>query len=102
MHDGMIKTIRFFDDKDSSFIGAVAPLLTPLKVNKHEIIYRKGNHPNAIFFITKGRVSFFIENKSIAFKDMIQGGYFGDVDIILRRPRAFTVIAATDSDFLSL
>jgi hyperpolarization activated cyclic nucleotide-gated potassium channel 1 len=78
------------------------PLLTPLKVGIHEIIYRKGNHPNAIFFITKGRVSFFVEKKNVAFKDMIQGGYFGDIDIILRRPRQYTVIAVEESDFLTL
>ena len=30
MHGGIIKTIKFFNDKDNSFIGIVVPLLTPL------------------------------------------------------------------------
>jgi len=33
MHDGIIQTIRFFDDKDSTFIGLVVPLLQPLMAN---------------------------------------------------------------------
>lgn len=33
---------------------------------------------------------------------MIEGGYFGDIDIIVRRPRNYTVLATEDSDFLTL
>ena len=102
MHFGVIKKIRFFDDKDNNFIGSIVPLLTPLKTVKNEFIYKKHNHPNAIFFITKGRVSFFIERKNIAFKDMIEGCYFGDIDIIFRRKRKYSVISSEDSDFLTL
>ena len=102
MHFGIIKKIRFFDDKDNNFIGSIVPLLTPLKTAKNEFIYKKHNHPNALFFITKGRVSFFLERKSIAFKDMIEGCYFGDIDIIFKRKRKFSVISAADSDFLTL
>lgn len=102
MHNGIISKIRFFDDKDSNFIGAVVPLLTPLHVKKHEFIFRKGNYPSAIFFITKGRISYYIEKKKLTFKDMNEGGYFGDVDIIVRRPRFYSVIASEDSEFLLL
>lgn len=102
MHGGIIKKIKFFDDKDNNFIGSIVPLLSPLKTMKHEVIYKKGTHPNAMFFITNGRVSFFIERKNIAFKDMIEGGYFGDIDIIFKRKRRFSVISAAESDFLTL
>jgi hypothetical protein len=30
MHSGIIKKVRFFDDKDSNFIGSIVPMLTPL------------------------------------------------------------------------
>ena len=33
---------------------------------------------------------------------MIEGCYFGDIDIIFKRKRKFTVISAVDSDFLTL
>ena len=94
MHAGIIKKIRFFDDKDNNFIGSIVPLLSPLKTMKHEVVYKRDNHPNAIFFITHGRVSYFIDRKNIAFKDMTEGCYFGDIDLIFKRKRKFTVISA--------
>jgi len=102
MHEGIIQRIKFFDDKDQNFIGAIVPMLTPLYTHEHEIIFKKGNHPNFIFFITKGRVSFFIEKKNLAFKDMIEGGYFGEIEIIFRRPRTLTVRSLVDTHFLTL
>lgn len=91
MHDGIIKKIRFFDDKDNAFVGSVAPMLQPRCAKKNEIVFRKGMHPNAIYFVTSGRVSFYHERKKLAFKDMGEGGYVGDIDIIFRRVRSFTV-----------
>lgn len=29
MHAGIIKKIKFFDDKDNNFIGSIVPLLAP-------------------------------------------------------------------------
>jgi hypothetical protein len=100
MYFGVIKRIRFFDDKDSNFVGSIVPLLTPSKSARHELIYKKDSHPHAIYFITMGRVSFYLERKDIAFKDMIQGGYFGDLDIIFKRKRRYTMISNVESDFL--
>jgi CRP-like cAMP-binding protein len=100
MYFGVIKRIRFFDDKDNNLIGSIVPLLTPFKAVKYEYIYKKNSHPHAIYFITKGRVSFYLQRKGLAFKDMIEGGYFGDMDIIFQRKRRYTMISTVDSDFL--
>ncbi len=54
---------------------------------QYEFVFRKNTHSNTIYFITTGRVSFYIERKNISFKDMIEGGYFGDIDIVMRRQR---------------
>lgn len=102
MHYGIIMKIRFFDDKDHNLIGSVVPLLTPLKTNQNEYIYRKGSHPQSIYFITSGRVSFFLEKKRIAFKDMIEGGYFGDLDIIFKRKRRYSMLSIIPSDFVMM
>lgn len=102
MHNGIIKKIRFFDDKDSNLIGSIVPLLTHMKTQRNEFIYRRGNHPTSIYFITTGRVSFYLEKKNIAFKDMIEGGYFGDMDIIFKRKRRCSMLSTTNSDFLTM
>jgi CRP-like cAMP-binding protein len=100
MYFGVIKKIRFFDDKDNNFIGSIVPLLSPSKSVMYETIYKKDSHAHSIFFITRGRVSFYLERKDIAFKDMIEGGYFGDLDIIFKRKRRYTMISTAESDFL--
>lgn len=41
MHNGIIKKIKFFEDKDSSFIGQVVTLLTPLETKQNDVVYRK-------------------------------------------------------------
>ncbi len=100
MYFGVIKKIRFFDDKDNNLIGSIVPLLTPFKAAKYEFIYKKNSNPSSIFFITKGRVSFYLARKGIAFKDMVEGGYFGDLDIVFQRKRRYSMISTVDSDFL--
>ena len=54
MYGGIIKKIHFFDGKDPAFIGLIVPLLSPLFVEADDFIFRKGNHPNYVFFIVKG------------------------------------------------
>jgi CRP-like cAMP-binding protein len=103
MYFGVIKKIRFFDDKDNNLIGSIVPMLSPLKSSQYEYIYKKNSHPASIYFITKGRVSFYLQKKAIAFKDMIEGGYFGDLDIIFARKRRYSMIStAGESEFLIL
>ena len=102
MHNKVIKKIRFFDDKDSNFIGSIVPLLTPLKTIRNEYIYRRNSHPTSIYFITHGRVSFYLEKRCITFKDMMEGGYFGDLDIVFKRKRRYSMISTMESDFLSM
>ena len=47
------------------------------------MVYTKSQHSSAIFFITKGRVSFCLEEESdIAYLDMIMGSYFGEIEVI--------------------
>jgi CRP-like cAMP-binding protein len=103
MHEGIVKKINFFDDKDQTFIGVIVPLLQPCKAKKDDIVYQKGSHSSAIFFITKGRISFCLEEESdIGYLDIIMGSYFGEIEVIKSIPRIFSVKAADHSDFLTL
>jgi signal-transduction protein with cAMP-binding, CBS, and nucleotidyltransferase domain len=102
MYGGIMSELTFFNGKDPTFIGLIVPLLSPLYVKSGEFVFKKGNHPNYIFFIIKGRVSFMIESKNICYKDMIEGCYFGEIDLINDRPRSFTVKATQNSELLTL
>lgn len=72
VHSGIIQSIKFFDDKDSTFIGLIVPLLQPRNADNQEIIYLKHNFPNFLFFIIKGRVSYFLDKPfTIKYKDVV-------------------------------
>lgn len=43
-----------------------------------------------------------MEDRGIAFKDMIEGGYFGDIEIIFKRKRLYTMLSTTNCDFLTM
>jgi hypothetical protein len=47
MHKGAINCIRFFKDKDSTFIALVVPLLQPYKVSMKDHVYSKDDQPTA-------------------------------------------------------
>ena len=96
MHNGIIKNIRFFDDKDNNFIGSIVPLLTPLKTMKHEFIYKKNNHPNAIFFITQGKVAM-IERKTLSYiTDLEKDQSFGEIAFFTGAHR---IVSAKSRDY---
>ena len=42
------------------FFAYFVPLLNPLKVHKHEFLYKINEHANLVYFIFKGRVNMII------------------------------------------
>ena len=47
MYGGMANKVRFFKNKDSTFISLVVPLLQASKISQKDYIYSKGEHPTA-------------------------------------------------------
>lgn len=50
MYGGMIHKVRFFRNKDSTFISLVVPLLQPYKVSRKERVFTKDDYPTASIF----------------------------------------------------
>lgn len=66
-----------------------------------ETVYKLNDHPNQVFFITKGRI-YLVNEDLIPFKAMICGSYFGEIEIIFKVKRLFTTLAAEDSELLTI
>jgi CRP-like cAMP-binding protein len=101
MREGFLKDIAFFNSKEDAFVAMIVPFLVPLNFQEKEPIYKKSDHPNAIYFLTSGRVHF-VNDDYIPFRTMVKGSYFGEIDIILKQKRAHTVIAGEACDSLTL
>ncbi len=55
-----------------------------------------------MFFIEEGLVDFYFEHLHLVYKTMIAGSYFGDYEVIFRKPRKHTVRAKKDCNILTL
>ena len=53
MYGGMINKVRFFKNKDSTFISLVVPMLQPYKAARKERVYSRDDHPTASISFNK-------------------------------------------------
>lgn len=102
MFNGIFNKIAFFKNKDKCFIANFVPLLNPLKVLQGELIYRKSEYPNLIYFLSNGRVNYVVGPQNIVFKSMVQGSYFGEMEVFDNKARYFTCRAEVDCDLLTI
>ena len=102
MFSGLSNKIPFFKKKDKCFIANFVPLLNPLKVLHKELIYRKDEYPNLIYFLYNGRVNYVVGTQNIVFKSMVEGSYFGEIEVYENRSRYFNCRAEVDCDLLTI
>lgn len=102
LFEGLTNKVPFFKNKDKSFIANFVPLLNPLKVLHGELIYRKNEYPNLVYFIYNGRVNYVVGPQNIVFKSMVQGSYFGEIEIYENKLRYFNCRAEKDCDLLTI
>ena len=101
MYDGVLAKIHFFNEIDGTFIALVVPLLQPLKTMPREMIFRKHDQSFCIFFLVEGRVSYLMQ-KTLPFKCMVTGSYFGEQEIIDRTKRKYNMRSERNCDLLTL
>lgn len=94
------KKVFFFQEQSISLIIDIVPRLNLKLTNVNEFVYKKGEHPTGIYFIAKGRVSFLYNNDLISFKTMIQGSYFGEIEIIEKSLVKFSACCETECSLL--
>jgi hyperpolarization activated cyclic nucleotide-gated potassium channel 1 len=74
------------------FIAEFVLFLSPLKLRTGEMIYEKGQHPNSVFFIIKGKVGLVEGPDKMVYKSFVPGGYFGEIEIFSECVRSFLFI----------
>lgn len=89
MYNGISKELHFFKNRNSSFIITVMPLLRPLKGEDKDYLYKEGDFPDEVFFISKGRVNLVLDMNEIAYKSFLKGTYIGEIEMIFKRTARF-------------
>eukprot|EP00347_Sterkiella_histriomuscorum_P012023 403370187 len=98
----IIQTVEYFRNiTDSDFLWRILPLLKPVKLEKDDVLYWKGDLSEDIYFILKGTIRLY-SGKGYPFVKYEQGSMFGDCDSLLNLPRVGKAIAQTHLNILIL
>ena len=98
IYNKIVKGIPFFDGKPSQFLSQICPKLKKIMIPKGDIIYRRNDPANQMFFIQKGEVSMILEKfNHFEFLKVKEGYFFGEIELLFNLPkRKDTIIAKTD------
>jgi len=115
MHNEIFTTIPFFrEHSDKYFVVTIIELLKPLQVNARDFLWKEGDSAESIYFLISGKVhllsSEFLtpsdrvinQKTSIIFNRMPAGSYFGEIEIIEKTNRSFSLQASRDSEVFYL
>jgi diguanylate cyclase (GGDEF)-like protein len=86
-------------------LGALTAFMDRRRIGKGEAVFREGDQGEELFFLISGRFNAYITQEDgtrcWAFS-VYEGSFFGEMSIIAQKPRSATLVAAEDSDLLSL
>ena len=104
IYSEFLEKIEFFHDKPFSFLVPILEKLRPIFLKKGDEVYKEGDIANEVYFILKGRVVSKCKDKFGNIKTVLfmEGGYFGEADVILKRERWESAYAETDVEIWKL
>jgi voltage-gated potassium channel len=95
----MISRVPLFARLSASDVGDIVKLLRARRVEAGEIIARRGERAESMFFIADGEVEIAIAGKKVRLGG---GHFFGEIDLLQRSRRSATSIAVRRSNLLVL
>lgn len=95
----LVPRIEIFGGLAPSQLDALCRLFRPRLALPGEVIARKGEPGNAVFFISSGAVEVRLSEKPVR---LGRGEFFGELAMLLRRPRVADVVAISYCQLLTL
>lgn len=104
LHSDLIRSMRFFGGKTNDFIVMVVTDLRPRIAYPDDIIIRKGDRADAMYFVNKGKVLILRsgDKGGRILCELEPGQYFGEIGCLLNNNRLNTVVAAELTELYSL
>lgn len=104
MNQELIDKNKFFENKQIKFITTVIDFLKPMKVKNKELVYKKGEFTEDIFFIKTGEVELLDYNgeHEIILETFVEGDYFGDIEVFLSETREYTARVLKKGELFTL
>ena len=100
MHGGAARTLEFFKSMDPVIVTAIVPFLVPVFFGCNDFVYNRGEYAEEIYFIVKGKINYMSAENTKVISSVLAGGYFGDIEIVMRVERRYSARAFRDSELL--
>ena len=97
----IVANIPLLKDLDNETLTAVANLMTARTYLSHDIVIRKGDPPDHLAFLLKGKlqvVDLSEDGRETGIHFIMPGAYFGELSVIDGQPRSASVISVKISE----
>ena len=94
-----VARVPLFARLDANAIASVAQLLKPRSVSANQVIVRRGDIADSMYFIMEGEVEVDITPNPVRLK---QGDFFGEIALVENVPRTATILSLTNCRLLVL
>lgn len=102
IHAEVLEKIPIFRGADDGFIKEIVMKLNPAMFTPGDIIFREGEIGHNMYFISRGSVEIIHEKTGKVFATISEGGYFGEIALLMDSPRNATVRAVDYCDLYTL
>jgi len=95
LNQGLIAKVNLFNFSSPDFIIAITKRLTPIICMPGDYICRMGEIATEMYFIQQGEVEVIATDEKTTIAFLREGGYFGEIGLILTQKRTVYVKATT-------
>jgi len=96
---GLVAQVPFFSDLSAEEIARIAELLRLRSCMPNEVIFRRGEDAEGMYFILSGEVEVELDPEPLKLK---KGDFIGEVALFYKRKRTSTIISLTYTELLEL
>lgn len=100
MFDCAASKVAFFQEIDSACLVHILPLMTRREVEAGMRLYTKGEYADEVYFVLEGRLACVYGDRNTTFKSVLQGAYWGEVELVETVAREYSLMTELPSDLL--
>ena len=90
-----IRSFPLFQSATDSFLAEIGLLLRPQMHAPNDYILTEGDDARAMYWLVRGAVAVTSRDGESTYAELKPGAFFGEIGILMDRPRTATVIART-------
>ncbi len=102
IHADVIEKVPIFKGATDAFIKEIVMKLTPAMFTPGDYVFREGELGHNMYFISRGSVEILSERTGQVFASISEGGYFGEIALLMDSPRNASVRALDYCDLYTL